>query len=81
MEISRSEILVKEPQLSLSWLPLQTPSGPSASFVCSNGHYGTLLDHTIAEDGEVSPSVECTGVLNGQKCDFHEHIKLIGWVK
>lgn len=42
---------------------------------CANGHIGSLDDHTIADDGTVSPSVVC------QKpgCNFHEFIRLDEW--
>jgi hypothetical protein len=35
----------------------------------------SLLKHRIAEDGTVSPSVVCSW----EGCNFHEHIKLVGW--
>ncbi len=42
---------------------------------CANGHIGSLDDHTIADDGTVSPSVVC----QRQGCNFHEFIKLEDW--
>lgn len=39
-----------------------------------NGH-ALLLDHEIADDGTVTPSVECP--IEG--CGFHENVRLIGW--
>lgn len=59
----------------LSWRPLKTPDGPSATLTCSKGHYGTLLDHEIAADGTVTPSVVCTE----GGCDFHAYVRLEGW--
>lgn len=42
---------------------------------CANGHIGSLGNHTIADDGTVTPSVVC------QKpgCNYHEFIQLEGW--
>ena len=48
-------------------------SNVSVWFRCPNGHYGTLGDHTVADDGMVSPSVECA------LCPFHDTIQLSGW--
>jgi uncharacterized Zn finger protein len=31
------------------------------------------LDHDVAEDGTVTPSLDCPS------CAFHEHVKLKGW--
>jgi hypothetical protein len=36
----------------------------------------SLLDHEIAADGTVTPSVVCPG---GTSCTWHEVIKLEGW--
>jgi hypothetical protein len=44
-------------------------------FRCPNGHIGVLDDHTIADDGAVSPSVVCPR----KGCAFHENIILDGW--
>lgn len=53
------------------------PNEISVLLVDSNGHIGSLDDHTIAENGEVMPSVVC-----GHKgCDFHEWITLDGWAR
>ena len=49
--------------------------GRSASVTCTNGHTATLTDHTIAEDGTVSPSLVCPY----EGCEFHEYVKLEGW--
>ena len=57
------------------WKHLTTPTGPSASMRCTNGHDGILTDHTIAEDGKVDPSVVC----DAKGCGFHEQVRLIGW--
>lgn len=47
----------------------------SATLRCRNGHYGSLEDHEIADNGEVYPSVDCP--VSG--CDFHENVILDGW--
>lgn len=49
--------------------------GRSANMVCPQGHPFSLIDHTIAKDGKVSPSVVCP---DGE-CNFHEFVKLEGW--
>ena len=60
----------------LTWTLLRTAKGWSAMAVCSNGHEGSLDDHTIAGDGTVTPSVVCPE----KKCGFHDHIQLAGWL-
>lgn len=47
----------------------------TALMKCPNGHIGSLLDHTIANDGIVSPSVVCSKA----GCGFHDKVKLTGW--
>jgi hypothetical protein len=66
-------------QEPLTWLPLKDGQRWSASFVCSNGHDGTLLDHAIAPDGAVHPSVVCNGIPGGEGCTFHDYVVLQGW--
>lgn len=39
--------------------------------MCPEGHIGSLDDHQIGENGEVSPSFVCP-----QDCAFHEWITL-----
>jgi len=40
----------------------------------------SLLDHDIAADGSITPSVVCPGVTSsGTSCTWHEVIKLEGW--
>lgn len=56
----------------LTWWPLLPDT---ATFMCSNGHFGRLDDHQIADDGTVTPSVVCPV----QGCDFHKDIKLMDW--
>lgn len=46
-----------------------------ATFECPKcGETGSLMNHAIAADGTVSPSVICS-----YNCGFHDHIKLLGW--
>ena len=77
--------MVDEPN---TWKPLRMADGSrKASYVCPNGHNGTLQDHEIAVDGTVSPSVVCQGYPAGfrskdapaEPCTFHDHLKLEGW--
>ena len=58
-----------------TWTEFKTTTGRSADYVCPNGHLGGLGDHTIADDGTVSPSVVCPR----PGCDFHDHIRLVDW--
>ena len=44
---------------------------------CPSGHIASLNDHEIAPTGEVSPSLECPT----EDCNWHEHVKLVGWVE
>jgi len=56
-------------------IKLANHSGRSASFTCPNcGELGSLTDHDIDDNGNVSPSVVCS-----YDCGFHEYIKLDGW--
>lgn len=58
------------------WTPLQDGDKRSASMICPNGHYATLLDHEIYQDGSVVPSVMCPPENN---CGFHDTVRLVGW--
>lgn len=66
------EIVTFTMQLGLPAKP-QTwrPLGKSAYIVCPNGHGASLLDHKIAWDGNVSPSVVCPE----DGCGFHAIIQ------
>lgn len=46
-----------------------------AEITCSRGHGIVLKEHTIAPNGQVSPSVVCLR----PNCDFHEFIRLEDW--
>jgi hypothetical protein len=63
-------------KVPLTWTLLRVDRGWSAMAVCPNGHEGSLDDHTIADDGMVTPSVVCPA----KNCDFHDSIKLEGWL-
>lgn len=45
------------------------------SVVCPDCGEGAFLDHTVADDGTVTPSLVCS--VTG--CKFHEFVKLDGW--
>jgi hypothetical protein len=36
-----------------------------------------MLDHDVAPDGTVTPSVECAK----EGCSFHENVRLLGWAE
>lgn len=42
---------------------------------CPKCSYAAALDHEIAADGTVTPSVECPS-----GCGFHDAVKLADWV-
>jgi len=42
---------------------------------CPECGFKAALDHDIAEDGTVTPSLVCPN----QNCDFHEFVKLRDW--
>ena len=46
-----------------------------ASMTCPNGHGLTLRGHSIASNGDVSPSVVCPEL----GCAFHEFVRLKRW--
>ena len=56
-------------------LPLTWKRGGLHVYVaCANGHWA-MLDHDIAEDGIITPSVVCPA----EGCDSHVMAKLEGW--
>lgn len=58
-----------------TWKGLQSYKR-SASATCPEcGRTCSLLDHTIADDGAVHPSLVCPY----DDCSFHEWVKLEGW--
>ena len=58
-----------------TWNRFKVPGGHSILMCCPNGHIGSLDDHDIATDGEVSPSVQCPD----ESCDFHDMVRLESW--
>lgn len=60
----------------LSWHPgwARNPDRPIPIFTCPGGSTGSLSDWTVAEDGAVSPSVDCRC-----GCGFHDFIRLLDW--
>lgn len=58
-----------------TWRRTKTSAGPSANIVCPQCGTEGALDHEIAADGAVSPSLVCPG----KGCTFHEYGKLEGW--
>ena len=47
----------------------------SASIHCPICDHKYYLDHTIASDGTVTPSLVCPS----PNCTFHENVRLDGW--
>jgi hypothetical protein len=61
-----------------SWSVQTGDKGEWAVFVmCLNGHIGSLIDHSIDEQGRVFPSLVCPESDKG--CDFHIHATLDEW--
>ena len=54
--------------------PWWWPFGRSAVVACPTGHTA-MLDHGIAADGTVTPSLVCPAEL----CDWHVMARLEGW--
>ena len=70
-------LIVEKGREKGQWWPLRVLQGTSgynsATFKCPKcGVKGGLEEHTIAEDGSVSPSVLCN-------CGFHEWLRLEDW--
>ena len=42
---------------------------------CPYGHLGTLGDHAVADDGTITPSVQCPE----PGCRWHETVRLDDW--
>ncbi len=58
------------------WWVVRRDGKPVVKVSCPYcGQIGDLSDHEIDSQGLVSPSLLCWH--NG--CDFHEHVKLVGW--
>lgn len=50
-------------------------AGDAVLYTCPNGHTARLTGWDIADDGAVSPSVDCSP----NDCDFHDYIRLMDW--
>lgn len=61
----------KQPKVPLSWHHGRRDGQPVIQFVCKCVRRGPLIDHQIADDGTVTPSVWCW-----EGCGFHDYIKL-----
>lgn len=74
--VRRFETVTADPP-PLHWAPCHpaTIRRFKASMTCPNGHGLTLRGHTIAGNGDVSPSVVCP--VAG--CSFHEFVRLERW--
>jgi hypothetical protein len=46
-----------------------------AEMTCGSGHSLVLKGHSVAANGNVSPSVVCMRA----GCTFHEYVRLVGW--
>ena len=57
------------------WRAVQVDGKPGVDVMCAKGHLA-VLDHEIASDGTVTPAMACPE----DGCDFHEFVKLEGWV-
>ena len=64
------------PMSPLRWRTVHLDGRPQQAVCCANGHAAFLDDHEIAADGTVSPSLVCPE----DGCDFHEFVKLEGWM-
>lgn len=59
-----------------TWEPHMGGGHQSAWIACPTcGQLATLGDHTIADNGKVTPSLVCP--YDG--CDFHDYVELEGW--
>ena len=58
-----------------SWAWLRTHHGIKAMIRCPADHECSLVTHTIADDGTVTPSAVCP--VKG--CTFHEYVRLVDW--
>lgn len=49
--------------------------GTQPIIACGNGHRAGIPDHEVAENGTVTPSLQCPE----DGCDWHETVRLEGW--
>lgn len=64
-----------------SWKSVRADGKRVPLFTCPNGHTGLLKGWDIADDGTVTPSVNClsNAMPGGVECDFHDMIVLEDW--
>ncbi len=62
------------PFTPLVWYRL-TGAADSLLATCAKGHTANLSDHSVAQDGIVTPSVVCPT----EGCHWHENVQLEGW--
>lgn len=65
----------RDPNLPPGTWNLWTTGKRRVLFSCPKCGDTGLLDHAVASDGSVTPSVQCTK----PGCGFHENIRLSGW--
>lgn len=79
-------------KVPLTWRALSYSDGHKGATVsCNKAHSCTLTDHDIADDGTVTPSLECPIELKAAEenesnvvcpqtlCGWHENVKLLDW--
>jgi hypothetical protein len=59
------------------WVRVVINGKTTARVVCPGCGMTFALDHDIASDGTVTPSMICPI----KSCGFHEYVKLEGWVE
>lgn len=64
-----------------TWRPVDFDGRMSAILFCPKcGQSMTILDHHIADDGTVTPSVVGPSIAcANSRCDFHDFVKLELW--
>lgn len=58
-----------------AWVPVLLDGKPTARITCPECSECYLLDHEVAANGTVIPSVDCPT----KKCTWHVHVVLDGW--
>lgn len=51
-------------------------SGGEVTVICPKCETRATLNHQIADDGKVKPSLDCPT----EDCDFHQYVILVDWV-
>ena len=57
------------------WQYWKSSVGEKVTLVCPDCGKGYDLDHDVAANGVVSPSVDCPAAA----CSFHDNVTLVGW--